>query len=141
MKFSAQEKRFVVYTHTTPSHKKYIGITSRRPSLRWSNEFGYRSNKRFFNDILKYGWDNIEHSIVASNLTLAEATTLEKELIKKYNSVNPAFGYNNTSGGEGKTSFSPETKRKMKESSRKRFEKPSERERMSEIAKMPKNLV
>lgn len=30
-----------VYKHTSPSGKVYIGITSRDPTKRWANRWGY----------------------------------------------------------------------------------------------------
>ena len=48
----------------------------------------------------KYGWDNFEHTIVAKDLTAEEAAKLERELIAKYQSNNPLFGYNICNGGE-----------------------------------------
>lgn len=48
-------KEFIIYKHTTPSNKVYIGITSQtKINRRWQNGYGYRSNKHFFNAILKY---------------------------------------------------------------------------------------
>lgn len=72
-----------VYIHITPSNKYYVGITSKEPCERWRNGFGYYSQKYFYNAIQKYGWDNIYHEIVASNLTKEEANNFEKLLIQK----------------------------------------------------------
>lgn len=91
---------FTVYKHTTPSNKVYIGITGRAPKARWNGGKGYICNKHFWNAIQKYGWENISHEIVASELTKEEACTLEIELISQYKSNNPDFGYNCSLGGE-----------------------------------------
>ena len=90
-----------VYIHITPSNKYYVGITSKEPCKRWRNGFGYYSQKYFYNAIQKYGWDNIYHEIVASNLTKEEANNFEKLLIQKLKSNNREFGYNITIGGDG----------------------------------------
>lgn len=105
-----------VYVHTCPNGKKYVGITSRKCEDRWRNGQGYRNNKHFHNAIIKYGWGNIKHEIVREGLSKEEAQKLESELIKLSNSNNPLFGYNHSSGGEGKTGFSPtrETREKIK---------------------------
>ena len=42
--------------------KIYIGQTCQNPQKRWDNGRGYETSTRFFNAILKYGWDNFEHS-------------------------------------------------------------------------------
>lgn len=94
---------YTVYMHITPNHKMYIGITSRKPKYRWNNGKGYRPNKHFYNAILKYGWDNIEHIIFYENLTKEDACRKEQELINKYDTTNRKKGYNNSVGGESGT--------------------------------------
>lgn len=88
-----------VYAHVSPSHKVYIGITSKNPKYRWRNGKGYDGCIKFHNAILKYGWDDIEHYIIASNLTKEEAILIETSLIKFYKKLN--LSYNLTDGGEG----------------------------------------
>lgn len=98
------QKTYSVYIHTTPNGKKYIGITTQKPEDRWINGLGYKKNTHFYRAIKKYGWNNINHEILFVNLLESEATEIEKELIKKYKTMNPNYGYNSTSGGEiGKT--------------------------------------
>ena len=77
------ENNFCVYIHISPSNKKYVGITSRKPSLRWSGGNGYKNNEHFYRAIQKYGWGNFQHLIVAKNLTKEEACKAEIDLIKK----------------------------------------------------------
>ncbi len=36
-----------VYSHTSPSGKKYIGITKQKPEHRWSNGDGYKHKWRY----------------------------------------------------------------------------------------------
>jgi hypothetical protein len=83
-----------VYKHTTPNSKVYIGITSCTPEVRWQGGYGYKNNGRFFKDILKYGWDNIKHEILAEGLTKEEALQMETEQIILHNSMLPQYGYN-----------------------------------------------
>jgi len=70
-------KSWIVYEHISPSGKVYIGITCQKPEKRWKRGAGYvRTDNHqplFANAILKYGWDNIEHKIVATGLTKKEA--------------------------------------------------------------------
>ena len=92
---------YIVYKHTTPNNKVYIGITSRDINKRWANGLGYRNNKHFFNAILKYGWSNIEHKVLFTGLSKEDACKKEIELISKYDSTNQLKGYNISTGGDG----------------------------------------
>lgn len=91
---------YSVYKLTAPNGKVYIGITSRKPQYRWNNGKGYWQNKHLYAAVLKYGWENFHHEIVASELTKETACELEKTLIKAYKSNLPKYGYNNSIGGE-----------------------------------------
>ena len=92
---------YIVYKHTSPSGKVYIGLTSQTPSARWRGGMGYRHNERFFRAILKYGWDNFTHEVLFDGLSLHEACEVESELIAAFNSTDDRYGYNLTTGGEG----------------------------------------
>lgn len=95
-----KEKLFTVYLHRSPSNKYYVGITSSSLIKRWHLDgSGYKSQKKFWNAIKKYGWDNFEHIIVAIGLSEDEACKLEQQLIIKYNSK--LMGYNSDDGGKG----------------------------------------
>lgn len=97
---------YTVYMHVTPNNKYYVGITKQQVTERWKNRLGYTSQKLFWRAIQKYGWDNIEHIIIAEHLNHDDACRLEVELIAKYQSNNPKYGYNRTSGGDGTCNFS-----------------------------------
>ena len=86
---------YIVYMHTCPNGKKYIGITSQAPERRWQKGKGYAygSNPYFYNAIEKYGWDNIEHTILFRNLTKEEAEQKEVELIKEHQTSQRNHGY------------------------------------------------
>ena len=99
-------RTYTVYMHITPNNKYYVGITKQKLNDRWKNKLGYQTQFLFWRAIQKYGWDNIEHIIVAENLTHDEACELEIALIAKYKSNNPKYGYNRTSGGDGTCNFS-----------------------------------
>ena len=95
---------WIVYKHTSPSNKHYIGITSQNINQRWRNGSGYIGQPIMENAIKKYGWDNFSHEILYENLSEEEAKNKEKELIKLYHSyyLDPLGpGYNMTMGGEG----------------------------------------
>lgn len=93
---------YYVYIHKLPNSKVYVGATRQKPNYRWNNGNGYKYNKEFYNDILKYGWCNIEHIIICENLTREEARKKEKELISFFNANNSKNGYNKSKGGEVK---------------------------------------
>ena len=119
IKNPSTEKNYVVYRHLFPNGKSYIGITCAKPyNKRWKHGEGYRTQPKIYRAISKYGWRNISHEIVASNLTLDDANRVEQELIAKYDSINN--GYNITTGGGGCNGFhhSDESKHKISLSNR-----------------------
>lgn len=94
-------RRFVVYKHTSPNNKVYIGITCQKnPNERWMGGCGYKYNEHFYRAIKKFGWENFKHEILFYNLLKEEACKKEQELILYYKSYDEKFGYNNTYGGE-----------------------------------------
>lgn len=107
-------KCWTVYVHTNKINgKKYIGITSRKPEVRWKKDGkGYREGK-FRYAIKKYGWDNFDHEIIATGLTNDEANKMEIELIDKFNTRDDKYGYNIVIGGGSSIGFthSEETKK------------------------------
>lgn len=110
-----QTNKYIVYKHTSPSNKIYIGITCNSISKRWSNGKGYHHNDYFTNAINLYGWDTFTHEILYENLTKEEAEELEIRLIQEYKSNIREYGYNLTSGGGGRKNYehSEETKIKI----------------------------
>lgn len=119
MNLTDRNKTFTVYKHTTPSNKVYIGITCESVDKRWGkNGSGYHDNMHFWSAIQKYGWDNIVHEILFTDLSIDEASKKEIELIAKYESSDPKYGYNKTLGGE--VGFpSEETREKLRQARRK----------------------
>ena len=98
---------YSVYVHIVPKiiskydhDKYYVGVTKLKPHRRWRDGKGYIKNDHFYRAIQKYGWNNIEHHVIANNLTSYEAFNMEKFLIKELDSNNPLNGYNKSSGGE-----------------------------------------
>lgn len=109
---------WLVYKHTSPSGKVYVGITKQKPNNRWRNGTGYARTDNhqplIANAIKKYGWDNFTHSIISSDLTLEEALKVESYNIKFYKSL--GISYNITDGGEGweGCKHTPETIEKLR---------------------------
>lgn len=89
---------YCVYLHTFPNGMKYVGITEfgENPNERWKNGFGYMNNSDMFSAIVKYGWDNIKHEVLLSNLTKYGALKIEATLIKELDTVRR--GYNRANG-------------------------------------------
>lgn len=94
---------YTVYAHINKTNGKiYVGITSKKPKIRWGKDgIGYRSCRYFYNAIKKYGWNNFDHEIIAEHLTEEEAKNFEKTLISKLELKNNQLGYNLTDGGDG----------------------------------------
>ena len=123
MKNVIKNGNYCVYVHTSPSGKMYVGQTGKhKPEYRWGKDgagylYKYEENGNykqpaFAHAIQKYGWNNFQHEIIASNLTKDEADNFEKLLIEKLDTMNPEFGYNCTEGGTN-GSHSEETRRKI----------------------------
>ena len=113
---------WTIYEHITPSGKRYIGITCRKPERRWRNGEGYIKDTPFGKAIEKYKWDNIQHNILFNDLTEKEAKWLENYLICYYRTYvgfkDDCKGYNCTLGGDGSVGWhhKKESKRKISES-------------------------
>ena len=91
-------KKYIVYEHIFPNGMVYVGLTSNDPEKRWGKNGCRYKNKKFYDDIKNYVWENIEHKIIKSNLTVDEAIRIEKELILKYKEN--GVSYNISNGGE-----------------------------------------
>ena len=100
MSKNKENRNYIVYIHTTPSGKKYIGITRNNENRRWGkNGCGYKTQP-FMHAIKAYGWDNIKHEILFRNLTEEDAKAWEQALIAMWNTNDNRYGYNYTSGGD-----------------------------------------
>lgn len=91
---------YVVYVHTFPNGKHYVGI-SRDVKRRFRNGKGYQHQKIMYSAIQKYGWKNVETTILFERLTEGEAKQKEIETIALYRTTDRRYGYNQTFGGEG----------------------------------------
>lgn len=133
---------YCVYVHTSPSGKKYVGQTGTKPEYRWGKDGnsylqmknGKYKQPSFAYAILKYGWENFEHEIIASNLTKEEADNLEKLLIEKLNTMNSKYGYNLREGGHS-SHISEEQKRKISETLKGNVISESTRRKLSDSMK------
>ena len=131
---------FKVYLHKNKINKKvYIGITRQSTHERWrAGGRGYKSQKKFWNAIQKYGWDNFEHIVLHKNLTELQAIEIETELIIQWDSVQN--GYNSRPGG-GVTNHSRETLEKMRKSKTGQRHSMETKKKMSESKNYAKRAV
>ena len=103
-----EDNKWTVYVHIVPKalsgydwDKYYVGITGVGTKRRWGkNGIGYCSQKYFYNAIQKYGWNNMQHEIIAEHLTEKEAKDMEVSLIENLKSNDNIHGYNLTFGGD-----------------------------------------
>ena len=96
-------RNYKIYVHVNKLNGKiYIGQTRNLEHRYGTNGKGYEKCSSFWKAIEKYGWDNFNHIILMEDLTQEEADIIERELISKYRSTNPEFGYNGSPGNGGK---------------------------------------
>lgn len=112
---------WIVYKHTFPNGKIYIGITSLPPEKRWADGKGYQSKKnnkycqpKMAYATLKYDWNDILHEILFEGLTKEEAEDVEQKLIAEYDSIKN--GYNTENGGSV-NKHTEESRKKLSENS------------------------
>lgn len=95
-----EQKIWSVYVHIFPNGKKYVGITSTKPTRRWGSFGAGYNNQPVHYAIKKYGWDNIEHIILEQCNSEQKAKELEQYYIARFNSNDYHNGYNRTLGGD-----------------------------------------
>lgn len=123
---------YKVYVHTFPNGKKYVGLTMQDVAKRWENGGGYKKCPKMWNALQKYGWNNVEHEVVAEGLTKEEAEALEIELIARYDSIRN--GYNADRGGNTTGTHSDETRAKISEANKGKHSTPFTEERKAEYS-------
>lgn len=130
---------YTVYCHTNKLNgKRYFGITSMRPEVRWGSGNNYRSSRHFNFAIEKYGWDGFTHEVIAEGLTKEEACQMEQDLIREHKTTDGRYGYNLSTGGESGAAgvvVSAETRAKRSASLKGRTQSDETRRKLSEAAK------
>lgn len=124
-----------VYMHTNRENgKKYIGITSQKPTRRWQNGLHYNTQPYFWRAIQKYGWDGFQHEILYTELNQERAERLEVELIEKYQTRALDKGYNVAIGGNARSGWNhtEEAKQRMSKSRKGRAVAESTRKKISD---------
>lgn len=104
---------YIVYKHTSPIGKCYIGLTSQGMERRANSGKGYRGSSVFYKAIQKYGWDNFTHEVLESGLSFDEACQKEREYIRRFRSLSTENGYNLEDGGSSGHRMSEESRKKL----------------------------
>jgi len=125
------------------NNKLYFGVTKCDLKKRWNeHKCKSRSGKsHLYCSIRKYGIDNFIIEEVFKCNTESEMYELEVDMIKKYQTNNPLFGYNNSIGGEvsskGKK-LSKETKSIISKFQKERVRNPHSKETKDKMSKSAK---
>ena len=85
---------YVVYMHEFPNGKKYVGMTKQPLVRRWCNGHGYDDQSDISLAIATFGWDNVEHYMLCSDLTREQAVVEMMRAIELYKTYDPNHGYN-----------------------------------------------
>lgn len=143
------KQEYKIYKHTSPSGKVYIGQTkAKNPVVRWRNggkgyfrinKFGDYQQPAMVNAINKYPWNTWDHEILDTCDTQEEANKLEQYYITLYKSNNSLYGYNITGGGGGHTKqkMSEETKLKLSQAIKLKWQDPDYKEKQKSKEHLP----
>lgn len=86
--------------------KAYIGLTTKRPELRWkahlSNAFAKGVNYYLYKAMRKYGKAAFRFEVLYEAVDTRELMAVEKGLIAQYGTLHSANGYNQSTGGESR---------------------------------------
>lgn len=137
------KNKWSIYIHRCiTNNKAYVGIAKGNPTNRWgANGKKYKKDSQpvFYNAIQKYGWDNFEHIVWATNLEHDEAKHIERILITLFQTncrrfKNPEYGYNETDGGDGSIgrTVSLETRKKISRAHKGKVLSKEQREKISQ---------
>ena len=113
-----ENKNWSVYEHVFPNGYRYIGITCQKPEKRWKKGRSYIGTY-VGSAIKEYGWDNIQHNILETELSEFEAKCLEEYYICSYRTYigfSDCKGYNMTLGGDN--IISEESRKKISEANK-----------------------
>lgn len=97
--------QFDVYCHTSPSGKRYVGLSKHGLAERWRQHVesaAYGSDYLIHRAIRKYGAGSFRASLLSVCDTAEGASSAERYWIKALGTAAPS-GYNATLGGEGTT--------------------------------------
>jgi len=101
--------------HNKINGKLYIGKTVKTLNQRWNSHVRMakkKTNRCLYDAMNKYGYDNFEIISICQASNIKELEQLEKSYIKKFKTLDRAYGYNMTEGGDGGP-MPPESLKKM----------------------------
>jgi group I intron endonuclease len=135
---------FLIYCHTSPSGKSYVGVTVQGVTRRWLQHV--RDAKRggvapLHNAIRKYGAKAFTHGVLDRLSTDAGAKHAERLWIAELGTF--GSGYNATAGGDGSFGVRPPAATRLKMSVAQRgvhAANPSRRDRLAAYASRPKSV-
>lgn len=110
----SEQTNYKVYMLTLTDGRVYIGMTRQKLNHRCRKD-GYIHCPAMGKAVEDFGWEAFKLSVIADNLSCAEAEQIEKENIAKYDSTNPLKGFNVALGGNIVGRHSEVTRRKMSE--------------------------
>lgn len=135
-----KSKPCYIYLFTFPNGKQYVGQTERRYTERWSDHNITSRNPKeksydlpLYRAIRKYDWKNVCKEVLAE-CNFDEMNDLEVMYINKLKTLHPD-GYNMTTGGKLNMVCCDETRQKMSEFQKKRFQNPEAIKVVSDAAK------
>lgn len=131
-----EDKEYRVYAHICPDDTAYYGKSSQEYiNCRWRKGDGYKNQRKFKAKIDEFGWDNIEHVILAEQLDAETAAEMETRLIDENGGVNSDKVLNLSTGGDAGFTFSDNTKELISKNNLKRYkDHPEMRENLRQKA-------
>ena len=114
------ERDHKVYMHTNNINgKRYVGITRQKPENRWRE---YEAKTPIGAAFRKYGRENFTSIVLLWDLTKEEAEMAEITLISYFHTLTTEWGYNVEHGGSTRGKVADETKEKIRQSQKRRWE-------------------
>ena len=123
------ENNYSVYLHKCPDGTIYAGQSGKdKLTYRWGPDGSqYKMQPEFYDKILEFGWDNIEHIELYSNLSQEEANEKEVEVIESYGGINDPKVLNSQSGGKNNFKESEKQKQKISDGVKRFYDKNPEK--------------
>lgn len=110
------DKTYSVYVLTSPSGRRYVGMTSSKPvSKRWGPNGCRYKESLFYQEIEQYGWNSIKREIPYSDIPFHDAEEKERELIQLYRTTEQEYGCNIALGGMSGKYVNDSTKEKLRQ--------------------------